>query len=343
MVMAPIWILMLSVYITHSAQAVDLSEASFVSAESGENVTLLCKFVEKSGQSIKSWVWYKQRAGQEPQEVAVKLINKFPNTLSKRFKINQSFNLTIEQTTKADEGMYFCGVGDGNTIMFSNGTFLAMTDKPRLNISVLQTPVRGSVSPGESVTLQCTVLSEIRAAELRVLWFRAAAGQSFPEIIYTHQNSSSHQCEISSSTHSSVYNFSKNILDQHHTGTYYCAVVACGKIIWGCGSTVEMEGPVHPVVIFLGAALGVCVVVISAQAFMICKRRNSDHCSVRNQQGSAAENTTSQAQAAENLNYAAINFKENKPKTGRVKREQPEDIVYSQVRSSNAKAHRSHR
>uniref|UniRef100_A0A3B4C1N4 Ig-like domain-containing protein n=1 Tax=Pygocentrus nattereri TaxID=42514 RepID=A0A3B4C1N4_PYGNA len=110
-----------------------------------------------------------------------------------------------------------------------------------LNISVLQSPVRGSVSPGESVTLQCTVLSEIRAADLRVLWFRAAAGQSFPEIIYTHQNSSSRQCEISSSTSCSLYEFSKNILDHNHTGTYYCAVAACGKIIVGNGASVELR------------------------------------------------------------------------------------------------------
>ncbi|KAL6479770.1 hypothetical protein MHYP_G00108030 [Metynnis hypsauchen] len=112
------------------AQAVDLSEASFVSAESGENVTLHCKFVEKSGQSVKSWVWYKQRAGQEPQEVAVKLPEKRAATSSDRFKISQSFDLTIEQTNKDDEGMYFCGVGVRNTITFSKGTFLAVTEGP---------------------------------------------------------------------------------------------------------------------------------------------------------------------------------------------------------------------
>uniref|UniRef100_A0A3B4CZ26 Ig-like domain-containing protein n=1 Tax=Pygocentrus nattereri TaxID=42514 RepID=A0A3B4CZ26_PYGNA len=111
----------------------------------------------------------------------------------------------------------------------------------QLNTSVLQTAVWWSVSPGESVTLQCTVLSEIRAADLRVLWFRAAAGQSFPEIIYTHQNSNSRQCEISSSTSCSLYEFSKNILDHNHTGTYYCAVAVCGKIIFGNGTSVELS------------------------------------------------------------------------------------------------------
>ncbi|XP_036423854.1 uncharacterized protein LOC118806532 [Colossoma macropomum] len=167
----------------------------------------------------------------------------------------------------ADEGMYFCGILDTNTITFSSGKFLAVTGQPELKVSVVQTPVWGSVSPGELVTLQCTVHSEIRAAELRVLWFRAAAGQSFPEIIYTHQNSSSRQCEISSSTHKCVHNFSKNILDHHHTGTYYCAVAACGKIVFGNRASIQLKGPVDPVVIFLGAALGVCVVVISAENY----------------------------------------------------------------------------
>uniref|UniRef100_A0A3B4CQU5 Ig-like domain-containing protein n=1 Tax=Pygocentrus nattereri TaxID=42514 RepID=A0A3B4CQU5_PYGNA len=191
-------------------------------------------------------MWYKQRLEHAPLEVGSKFKTK-DSIISapfdkSRFKIErtaQNVSLSIERVTKGDEGMYFCAAAGEKTMNFSTATFLAVTEL--LNISVLQTPVWGSVSSGESVTLQCTVLSEIRAADLRVLWFRAAAGQSFPEIIYTHQNSSSRQCEISSSTSSSLYEFSKNILDHHHTGTYYCAVAACGKIIVGNGTSVELS------------------------------------------------------------------------------------------------------
>ncbi|KAI4893732.1 hypothetical protein NFI96_005700 [Prochilodus magdalenae] len=321
-------------------QAVDVSAASFVSVESGQIITLLCKKVERSDHSSKIWVWYKQRTGQEPQEVAIKLGSKAPGTSSARFKIVQSFNLTIEQAIKDDEGMYFCAVGEGNTISFSNGTFLAVTGQPQLNISVLQTPVWGSVTPGEPVTLQCTVLPDLRAAGLPVLWFRDAAGQSFPEVIYTPQKTGSHQCEFSSSTNSCMYNFSISNFSQSDAGTYYCAVAACGRIIVGSGASVYLGGPVNPVVMFLGAVLVVCVFVISAQTFIICKWRNSGHCSVRNQQDTAAEKTTRQNllilpcpfpqdHTAENLNYAAIHFKEKEPKAGRRTREQPEDVVYS--------------
>uniref|UniRef100_A0A3B4EBG2 Ig-like domain-containing protein n=1 Tax=Pygocentrus nattereri TaxID=42514 RepID=A0A3B4EBG2_PYGNA len=328
--MALMWMLILHLYMIRSAQTVDLSEASFVSAESGEPLTLHCKFVEKFSQN--NWVWYKQRSGQEPQEVAVKLPTRDPTLSSDskiRFKINQHFSLTIEQTTKDDEGMYFCGKGDEKTITFSNGTFLAVRGNKMTVLYIIFVSHIHSFSPGESVTLQCTVLSEIRAADLRVLWFRAAAGQSFPEIIYTHQNSSSRQCEISSSTSCSLYEFSKNILDQHHTGTYYCAVAACGKIIVGNGTSVEL----NPVMLTLAVFSAVCVAVI----YLSVKKKVFLYFSVDD------DVYFSQEQNTENLHYAAIHIKEKKAKGGRVKREQPEDVIYSHVRSSKAAAQRSHR
>ncbi|KAL6479783.1 hypothetical protein MHYP_G00108160 [Metynnis hypsauchen] len=61
------------------------------------------------------------------------------------------------------------------------------------------------------------------------------------------------------------------------------------------------------------------------------------------QQEAMNERTTRQEQNPENLHYAAIHIKEKKAKGGRVKREQPEDVVYSHVRSSKAAAQRSHR
>ncbi|XP_036425197.1 uncharacterized protein LOC118807311 [Colossoma macropomum] len=283
--MDPAVIIILLLCKIYSAQAVRNSELFVVSAEPGETVTLICTSVDDSDADVR--IWYKQRLEHMPLEVGLQFKDKKPRISASfdrsRFKINRivsGTSLSIDPVTKEDEGMYFCAAAGEKTTHFSNATFLAVTGQ--VEISVLQTPVRGSVSPGESVTLQCTVLSEIRAAELRVLWFRAAAGQSFPEIIYTHQNSSSRQCEISSSTHSSVYNFSKNILDHHHTGTYYCAVAACGKIIFGNGTAVELSpvdpvGPADPVMLTLAVFSAVCVAVICTQAILIHKLRKSEH------------------------------------------------------------------
>uniref|UniRef100_A0A3B4CYB0 Ig-like domain-containing protein n=1 Tax=Pygocentrus nattereri TaxID=42514 RepID=A0A3B4CYB0_PYGNA len=280
----------------YSTQAVRHSEPLVISAEPGEAVNLTCTFVDDPNKDVR--MWYKQRLEHAPLELGSQLEGKsavISDQLDKsRFKLNKiasGISLSIERITKEDEGMYFCGASGKKTLDFSTATFLAVT-------------VQWSVSPGESVTLQCTVLSEIRAADLRVLWFRAAAGQSFPEIIYTHQNSSSRQCEISSSTNCSLYEFSKNILDQHHTGTYYCAVAACGKIIFGNGTSVELSN-----------FLLVCVLIyhIGHIVFLWCLDEN-----------------------AEELNYAALNFHERKTKRGRGKREQPqEDTLYSAVRGSS--------
>ncbi|XP_049340266.1 uncharacterized protein LOC125804781 isoform X2 [Astyanax mexicanus] len=119
--------------------------------------------------------------------------------------------------------MYFCGVKDENTLNFITSALIDVTGYPQLNVSVDETPVPGSVSPADPVILQCSVLSEIRSAELRVFWFRSAAGSSFPEIIFTHHNSSQ------PGTHRCVYNFSPNITNNSHA--HYCAMATCWRLL----------------------------------------------------------------------------------------------------------------
>ncbi|KAL7863543.1 hypothetical protein SRHO_G00125270 [Serrasalmus rhombeus] len=124
----------------------------------------------------------------------------------------------------------------------------------------------------------------------------------------------------------------------------FLAVTVCGKIIFGNGTSVELKDPVGPVMLTLAVFSAVCVAVICAQTILIHKLRKSEHSAGEEvQRGAVNERTTRQEQNTENLHYAAIHIKEKKAKGGRVKREQPEDVVYSHVRSSNAAAQRSHR
>ncbi|KAL7863514.1 hypothetical protein SRHO_G00124980 [Serrasalmus rhombeus] len=230
-----IGLIILYFYKIYSTQAVRNSEPSVISAEPGEAVNLTCTFVDDSNKDVR--MWYKQRLEHAPLEVGSKLDDK-PAVISgqfdkSRFKLNRiasGISLSIERVTKEDEGMYFCGETGKKTLDFSNATFLAVTGQS--DISVLQTPVRGSVSPGES-------------------------------------------------------------------------------IIFGNGASVELKDPIDPVLMFLGAALGVCVVVISAQAFIICKRRNSDHCSGKTCQSiihSFPEILQDQDSDAEEFSFAPLNF-----------------------------------
>ncbi|XP_053091570.1 uncharacterized protein LOC113542716 [Pangasianodon hypophthalmus] len=257
---------------------------SVITAASGDNVTLHCFRMEEG--NTDPIIWYKQAVGHEPR-VMLTVHKLAQNPIfedefnSPRFTVEnlkESCHLKIPNVEPSDEAIYYCGLKKF-AIAFGKGTFLSVKGDGDVKVSVLQSSVLDSVPAGASVTLQCSVLSESRAADLQVLWFRAVPPQSHPQIIYTHHNSS-HQCESSSSTHTCVYNFSKNILSLNDTGTYYCAVAVCGKIIFGNGTRIKLKEPVDPVVIFLAVALGVCVVVISVQAILFCKWKNHEQCTM---------------------------------------------------------------
>ncbi|KAL6479793.1 hypothetical protein MHYP_G00108260 [Metynnis hypsauchen] len=119
-------------------------------------------------------------------------------------------------------------------------------------------------------------------------------------------------------------------------GTYFCGLSHANVIKFSTGTFLSVTArPLDPVVICLGAAFGVCVVVISVQTIVICKQRNREQCSAEKLKGLVKEKTIKQDEDAEELNYAALNFHERKTKRGRGKREQPqEDTLYSAVRRS---------
>ncbi|XP_060782798.1 uncharacterized protein LOC132890014 isoform X1 [Neoarius graeffei] len=331
------WIIIVLFYKTaDSTQTHDISQPnSMIAADVGDNVTLHCFKLREDGAGV--IIWYKQKVGQEPRVIVT--VHHQPNFedefKSLRFSIEKEetrFHLKIANVEKSDEAMYYCGLRDFTTV-FGNGTFLSVKGDGDVKVSVNQSGVLDSVPAGASVTLQCSVLSESRAAEHQVLWFRAASPQSHPQIIYTHHNSS-RQCESGSSTHTCVYDFSKNILSITDTGTYYCAVAVCGKIIFGNGTQVQLaeRSAVDPVVICLAGALGVCVVVIFALIFIITyKGRNR----VRLKHGSVTDKTLNQDCDTVELNYAALHFSERRAKRGRVKKQQPQDTIYSDVQHNS--------
>lgn len=125
-----------------------------------------------------------------------------------------------------------------------NVTFLSESNGIR-RTTVLQEPVSDRLHPGDSVTLYCSVISQICAGEYSVYWFRHSSGRSDPGIIYTHGNSSD-QCmkrsENGSSTQSCVYSLSQTELTTSDAGIYYCAVATCGKIHLGNGTKLNIEG-----------------------------------------------------------------------------------------------------
>ncbi|XP_058253223.1 uncharacterized protein LOC131357883, partial [Hemibagrus wyckioides] len=318
------------------ARSVDLFHPPFLSVKSGDCISLKCQF--GYNHRTESVIWYKQSTGEMPRKIGEKIVYKEVK-FSKEFQ-NSGYNmqttdnaifLTIPNIKKDHEGLYYCAKSFSmENVTLSNGTFLAVTDDRDVKVSVWQHGMSDSVPAGASVTLQCSVLSESRAAELQVLWFRAAPPQSHPQIIYTHHNSS-HQCESGSSTHTCVYTFTKNILSLNDTGTYYCAVALCGKIVFGNGTPVQL-GSVRsedPVVISLAVALGVCVVVIFAH-IASCTWRNCEYLTVKSEE-MIIKKAANQSRGTVELSFAASHITKRQRKTERAQDNVYTDVIYSSV------------
>ncbi|MEQ2304777.1 hypothetical protein AMECASPLE_030839 [Ameca splendens] len=143
---------------------------------------------------------------------------------------------------------------------------LGHRNKQRLT-HVRQTPETTSVQEGDTVTLQCSLLPKSKESsshcpsDYNVYWFRVGFGESHPSIIYTHKNSNDAQ------NRSCAYQLYRTIQNSSDTGIYYCAVVTCGKILFGEGTKVETRKHFGPVVIVLSVLLGLCVIVIAVLIF----------------------------------------------------------------------------
>ncbi|MBN3318164.1 KV07 protein, partial [Atractosteus spatula] len=218
-----------------------------VSTRHGDSVTLECY---TNAETLKTWIWVKHKIGQAPRTIIttfygnVHFHEEFKNTsLVTVKKDDRSFNVTFLQTELSDSATYFCGLELYNSFYFGNGTILMVKGTEAISISVVQQPVVGSVQTGDDVTLKCIIHTEIYTEKHSVYWFRHGSGESLPGIIYIDGNRSD-QCERSSEaglpTQSCVYNLPKKNISPSDVGTYYCAVVTCGQILYGNGSLLDI-------------------------------------------------------------------------------------------------------
>ncbi|KAI4888272.1 hypothetical protein NFI96_026176, partial [Prochilodus magdalenae] len=158
-----------------------------------------------------------------------------------------SFTLTISNAEPSDSATYYCAVVDYADTTLSECTVLVLKGSSSRLYNILQHPVSDPVELGGDTTLQCSVLTDTSAGEHSVYWFRHGSGESHPGIIYTHGNRSD-QCksssETDSSTQSCVYKLPKRNLSLSDAGTYYCAVLMCGEIIFGRGTKLDVAGKI---------------------------------------------------------------------------------------------------
>ncbi|KAL6479769.1 hypothetical protein MHYP_G00108020 [Metynnis hypsauchen] len=207
-----------------------------------------------------------------------------------------------------------------------------------------------SAEPGEAVTLNCTL--EGKSGKYLRMWYKQRLEHAALEVgsqlegksvMISKQFDTSKRFKINNITNG--FSLSIERVTKEDEGMYFCGSAGENTLNFSTATFLAVkEDPVDHVMLPLAVFSAVCVAVICAQTILIYKLRKSEHrAGEKVQQGAVSERTTRQEQNTENLHYAAIHIKEKKAKGGRVKTEQPEDVVYSQVRSSKAAAQRSHR
>ncbi|XP_062849614.1 uncharacterized protein LOC134311895 [Trichomycterus rosablanca] len=160
------------------------------------------------------------------------------------FREVNNFTLNIVNAELSDSATYLCVVSYNLDMVFVGYTVLVLKGSPASQYAVLQNPALKTVTHGDNVTLQCTVVAESCAGEHSVFWIRHGSGESHPGIIYT-DGDSSDQCknrsDAGSSTQSCIYSLPKRNLSTSDAGTYYCAVATCGEILYGKGTKLEIK------------------------------------------------------------------------------------------------------
>uniref|UniRef100_A0A4W6F944 Ig-like domain-containing protein n=1 Tax=Lates calcarifer TaxID=8187 RepID=A0A4W6F944_LATCA len=144
------------------------------------------------------------------------------------------FVLHFSKTRLSDTAVYYCIKVKQRNMTFLKGIFLRIKGPEPDITAVTQDFLSDPVRPGDSVTLQCSVLSDSE---------KKTCLEDHHVLIYAHRNHSD-TCEEGPEVHSPqkcVYSFSKNV-SSSDAGTYYCAVATCGEIIFGNGTKLDIEG-----------------------------------------------------------------------------------------------------
>ncbi|XP_065815169.1 uncharacterized protein [Labrus bergylta] len=330
------------------SQTVDMQhQISMTVVEPGEDSNLTCSI---TGLKAGLFYWFKLKFGYMVQTVAagsfgnVKVGEQFKNSRHTVTVKENLYFLNIRNVSKEDEATYFCQAGTAYEMKVINSTLLAVNDhKNHQNlVYVKQRPEAQSVQAGGSVKFQCSLLSKSKEnreqcpGEHSVYWFRAAAGEAHPAVIYTQSHRSEEE-----EKRSCVYNLSKTIHNSSDAGTYYCAVLTCGQILFGEGTTVKTQQEPWPFYITFGTLLPYSVFVTAALIFYrnqrpVCKQcKGEKTASNQGERHRSAEDQPNNEDADEAaLNYVALDFAARKAKRWTAAREQSLDCTYSGVGES---------
>ncbi|XP_060951838.1 uncharacterized protein LOC133028819 [Limanda limanda] len=309
-------------------------DSGFISADVGDNLTLQFSYEGVD----KKMYWYKHTPGQKPRIISMtyKLSKDF--TLLNEFKDNPRFaletndvvsRLNISDLQLSDSATYYCLQSNFYVFEFTEGVTVSVKGSG----SNIQAVVHQSesIQPGGSVTLSCTVHTGTCDGEHSVYWVKNSE-EPQPGLIYTHRDRNN-QCKKKPDNQTlCVYNLSMERLNRSHAGTYYCAVAACGHIVFGDGIKLEFDDEGNWLVYFLSGALGFTISLLLAVLLYKINKRRCWRCSESRTQPSSHSTTNAEGnQHADDLHYAAVNV--NVSSRSRRQRDNTNDeCVYSSIK-----------
>uniref|UniRef100_H3C1S4 Ig-like domain-containing protein n=1 Tax=Tetraodon nigroviridis TaxID=99883 RepID=H3C1S4_TETNG len=189
-----------------------------------------------------------------------------------------------------------------------------------------------SIPSGGSVTLNCSVQTGSCDGDHTVYWFRDS-GPSRLGLINNHKGRNN-QCE--KKTNTCFYSLSLKNLNISQTGTYYCAVAACGHILFGNGTKLDFQekGNLLVWVYFLSAAWDIHH---HHGSFIIHFHFNDEKEKQSSPSGHSFKTSinTEGDQEEDRLHYAAV--RGNEHKRPRRQRNRQNDSVYSECVYSGVK------
>ncbi|XP_034532798.1 uncharacterized protein LOC117807574 [Notolabrus celidotus] len=261
-------------------------ESGFISADVGEVITLQCFY---EGDQATKFYWYKQTLGEKPRlistyykyETSVQLHGEFKN--NPRFTLDTEIgrnHLKITDLHVSDTATYYCAFSYLTVFEFMEGISLSVKGSS-LNLHFLVNQSGSeTIQPGGSVTLSCTVPTGSCDGEHSVYWFKDSE-ESQPGLIYIHGDKNN-QCERKPNEQSCEYELPMKSLNRSHAGTFYCAVISCGHILFGNGTRLNFEddegSPVLVYVLRGALALTVMLVVFLTSSTYSCTDNGTNGC-----------------------------------------------------------------
>ncbi|TWW53331.1 hypothetical protein D4764_0014480 [Takifugu flavidus] len=207
----------------------------------GQNLTLPCLHRSDVSTQIS---WFKETLGEKPILLGTYWILRnrcsCVNDSNPRFQLHagkKGANLTITDLKLSDSATYYCVNQYLSVFDFTEG-YNVIVEGSGLTIDQSASQ---SIQAEGSVMLNCTVHTGWTCdGDHTVYWFRNS-GQSQLGLMYSHTGGNK-QCERKTNT--CFYSFSMKNLNTSQTGTYYCAVAACGHILFGNGTKLVFEGEI---------------------------------------------------------------------------------------------------